>query len=61
MMSLEQIQQDIQELPDEAQLLLLDFIGILKKRYPKPQKETLSSNDSPYQTFKASSFIGLES
>ena len=58
MSKLEQIQQDIQELPDEAQLLLLDFIGILKKRYPKPQTEALISNDSPYQKFKASGFIG---
>ena len=57
MSNLEQIQQDIQELPDEAQLLLLDFIGILKKRYPKSQPEGVT-NDSPYQKFKASGFIG---
>lgn len=35
MLNLEQIQQDIQDLPDEAQLLVADFIEILKKRYPK--------------------------
>ena len=61
MSSLEQIQQDIQGLPDEAQILLLDFIEILKKRYPKPQTETVATNDSPYQKFKASGFIGCVS
>lgn len=35
MPSLEQMQQDIQALPEEAQLLLMDFIEILKKRYPQ--------------------------
>ncbi|HEY9690667.1 MAG TPA: hypothetical protein V6D15_00510 [Oculatellaceae cyanobacterium] len=35
MLTLEQLQQDIQDLPEEAQNLLIDFIEILKKRYPK--------------------------
>ena len=38
MPSLEQMQQDIQALPEEAQLLLMDFIEILKKRYPQPDQ-----------------------
>jgi hypothetical protein len=31
----EQIQTQIQDLPEDAQLLLLDFIYLLKKRYPQ--------------------------
>ncbi|MDR9405082.1 MAG: DUF2281 domain-containing protein [Halothece sp. Uz-M2-17] len=33
MTKLEQLNQEIQELPEEAQDLLIDFIQILKKRY----------------------------
>lgn len=33
MIKIEQIQQDIDNLPEEAQLLLIDFIELLKKRY----------------------------
>jgi hypothetical protein len=33
---LDQIQQDIQRLPEAAQDLLIDFIQILKKRYVQP-------------------------
>lgn len=36
MSPLDQIQKDIQELPEKAQNLLMDLIEILKKRYPKP-------------------------
>lgn len=33
MIKIEKIQQDINNLPQEAQLLLIDFIELLKKRY----------------------------
>ncbi|MEA5466882.1 hypothetical protein [Leptothoe sp. PORK10 BA2] len=55
MSSLEQVQRDIQDLPAEAQALLIDFVEILKKRYPKPAQ---TAQASPYEKFKASGFIG---
>ncbi|NEQ95965.1 MAG: DUF2281 domain-containing protein [Cyanothece sp. SIO2G6] len=61
MLNLEQIQRDIQDLPDEAQMLVVDFIAILKKRYPKQQITTTTSENSTYQKFKASGFIGCVS
>jgi hypothetical protein len=61
MLSLEQMQQDIQALPEEAQLLLMDFIEILKKRYPQVDQAKADSEDSPYQKFKESGFIGCVS
>jgi len=44
MISLEQIQNDIQTLPPEAQDLLIDFIQILKKRYPETKTENTDSS-----------------
>ncbi|GAB4148733.1 MAG: hypothetical protein Fur0046_27270 [Cyanobacteria bacterium J069] len=61
MSSLEQMQQDIQALPEEAQLLLMDFIEILKKRYLQVDRPQTNSEGSPYQKFKASGFIGCVS
>ena len=61
MSNLEQIQQDIQDLPDEAKTLLLDFIAILKKRYPKSEPDSVTAEDSAYQAFKDSGFIGCVS
>lgn len=61
MPSLEQLQQDIQSLPEEAQMLLVDFIEILKKRYSKPDNQAPNSEMSPYQQFQASGFIGCVS
>ena len=58
MPSVEQIQQDIESLPQDAQVLLIDFIDILKKRYLKPVPETSFSESSVYQKFKESGFIG---
>jgi hypothetical protein len=53
--SLEQIQKDIEKLPTEAQALLIDFIQILRKRYP----EAISSkSDHPSFLEDASEFIG---
>lgn len=39
MISIDQIQSDIQTLPPEAQDLLIDFIQLLKKRYPETKTE----------------------
>ncbi|MDX2271006.1 MAG: DUF2281 domain-containing protein [Cyanobacteriota bacterium] len=61
MSSLEQMQQDIQALPEEAQLLLMDFIEILKKRYPQVDQSKANAEDSSYQKFKESGFIGCVS
>ncbi|MCT7958871.1 DUF2281 domain-containing protein [Laspinema palackyanum] len=47
MIHIEQIQKDINELPEEAQSLLLDFIDLLKKRYSTPEKQTIHSNHTP--------------
>jgi mRNA-degrading endonuclease RelE of RelBE toxin-antitoxin system len=58
MPSIEQLQQDIQSLPEEAQVLLADFIEILKKRYPPPSSATTISEGSTYQRFRESGFIG---
>lgn len=49
MTDLNTIQQDIKDLPEEAKVLLVDFIQILKKRYPQTQQtETLSLEDQPF-------------
>lgn len=61
MASLEQMQQDIQALPEEAQLLLMDFIEILKKRYPQVNQSEANAEDNPYEKFKESGFIGCVS
>lgn len=47
MIHIEQIQTDINELPEEAQALLLDFIDLLKKRYSTPEKQTVYSSQPP--------------
>lgn len=47
MIHIEQIQKDINELPEEAQSLLLDFIDLLKKRYSTPEKQTIHSHHTP--------------
>jgi hypothetical protein len=39
MINIEQVEEDIKKLPEEAQLLLIDFIEILKKRYSSPEKQ----------------------
>lgn len=61
MLSLEQLQQDIQLLPEEAQTLLADLVEVLKKRYVKSLPESSSLEVSPYQKFKDSGFIGCVS
>ncbi|MDB9318615.1 hypothetical protein [Nodularia spumigena] len=40
---IEEIYRDIDTLPEEAQSLLLDFIQLLKKRYPQTELENHTS------------------
>jgi hypothetical protein len=51
MLALEQLQKDIQELPAEAQQLILDFVSFLKQRY-QPQSgkphQPISFADQPF-------------
>ncbi|HYW22209.1 MAG TPA: hypothetical protein VE956_23425 [Nodularia sp. (in: cyanobacteria)] len=50
----EEIYRDIDTLPEEAQTLLLDFIQLLKKRYPQTENQhienekTFSSTQKPH-------------
>lgn len=44
MINLEQIQHDISELPEEAQILATDFIESLKKRYSVGEKQEITSD-----------------
>jgi hypothetical protein len=61
MITLQQIQQDIQDLPEEAQILLIDFLEILKKRYPKPAHKNQSQEKSLYEKFDEIGLIGCVS
>jgi hypothetical protein len=64
MVNIEQIQKDINELPEEAQTLLTDFIDVLKKRYSVAEKQevkshsTLSDRSSTLNILKKSGLIG---
>ncbi|MFM6153442.1 MAG: hypothetical protein ACKPE3_10655 [Sphaerospermopsis kisseleviana] len=49
---LAEISQEINSLPEEAQILLLDFIQRLKKHYPQPKPENITtSQPHPLNTF----------
>lgn len=54
----EQIYADINTLPEEAKILLLDFIKLLKKCYPKPEPENHGEEKSLYEKFEESGLIG---
>jgi len=41
MVNLKQIQQDVSNLPEEAQMLVTDFIESLKKRYSVGEKQEI--------------------
>lgn len=56
---LENIQKEIDTLPIEAQELLLDFIGILKKRYSNLQTPVKLVNNC--ENFKKIGLIGAVS
>ncbi|HCQ20518.1 MAG: hypothetical protein ACK5WC_10890 [Aphanizomenon sp.] len=38
-----EVSKDIDTLPEEAQILLLDFIQLLKKRYPQPENHHIEN------------------
>ncbi|WP_199324661.1 DUF2281 domain-containing protein [Phormidium sp. FACHB-1136] len=61
MPNLEQLQQDFQSLPEEAQNLLINYMETLKQQYLKPDTPSPESTTSPYQKFKESGFIGCVS
>jgi hypothetical protein len=44
MVNLEQIKQDVSNLPEEAQILVTDFIESLKKRYSVAEKQEITSD-----------------
>ncbi len=54
----EEIYKDIDTLPEEAQILLLDFIQLLKKRYPQSESENHSQEKSLYEKFEEMGLIG---
>ncbi|MFN6526469.1 DUF2281 domain-containing protein [Nostoc sp. ChiSLP03a] len=54
----EEIYRDISTLPEEAQILLLDFIQLLKKRYPQSESENHSQEKSLYDKFDEIGLIG---
>lgn len=54
----EEIYKDIHTLPEEAQILLLDFIHLLKKRYPQPESKSHSQEKSLYEKFDEIGLIG---
>ncbi|MGV0107013.1 DUF2281 domain-containing protein [Nostoc sp. DSM 114160] len=54
----EEIYRDIDTLPEEAQILLLDFIQLLKKRYPQSESENHSQEKSLYEKFDEIGSIG---
>ena len=60
MLNMEQIQKDINELPEEAQTLLIDFINSLKKRYSLAEKQEVKSQPtlSTLDILKESGLIG---
>ncbi|MBE9077321.1 DUF2281 domain-containing protein [Romeria aff. gracilis LEGE 07310] len=57
----EQIQKDIQDLPEEAQALLVDFIQILKRRYSETVQKEQPLDQPIYEKFKESGLIGCVS
>jgi hypothetical protein len=44
MIKIEQINQEINALPEEAQLLLIDFIQVLKNRYSQTGTENINNS-----------------
>jgi hypothetical protein len=51
-----EISQEINSLPEEAQILLLDFIQLLKKRYPQPENH--HQQKTIYEKFDEIGLIG---
>ncbi|MEH2096556.1 DUF2281 domain-containing protein [Nostoc sp.] len=57
----EEIYRDIDTLPEEAQILLLDFIQLLKKRYPQTESENHNQEKSLYEKLDEIGLIGSSS
>ncbi len=45
MINLKKLQRDLDELPEEAQELLIDFVELLKKRYCSSHQQEISENN----------------
>ena len=58
MSELEQIYQDIDTLPEEAKIILLDFIKLLKKCYSKSELENHQEEKTLYEKFEEIGLIG---
>ena len=58
MSELEQIYQDIDSLPEEAKIILLDFIKSLKKCYSKSELENHQEGKTLYEKFEEIGLIG---
>ncbi|MEH2442793.1 DUF2281 domain-containing protein [Nostoc sp.] len=58
LIKIEEIYRDIDTLPEEAQILLLDFIQLLKKRYHQAESENHSQEKSLYEKFDEIGLIG---
>lgn len=56
MINIETIQEDIDNLPEEAQLLLIDFIQLLKKRYLQLNIDNI---DSTLSDITNEPFVGM--
>ncbi|MHC5610428.1 MAG: DUF2281 domain-containing protein [Nostoc sp.] len=54
----EEIYRDIDTLTEEAEILLLGFIQLLKKRYPQPESENYSQEKSLYEKLDEIGLIG---
>jgi hypothetical protein len=52
MIKIEQINQEIEALPEEAQLLLIDFLQILKNRYSQTENINNSSGQEKAKAFR---------
>ncbi len=48
MINITELKTDLENLPEEAQLLLIDFLEILKKRYTKPSQIDTKLEDEPF-------------
>lgn len=66
MSSLEQVKADIQNLPEEAQALLIDFVAFLKTRYAKSESVEIAvqrqdnQNDVDQRQFLAATHQPLD-
>ncbi len=58
MSELEQIYRDIDSLPEEAKIILLDFIKLLKKCYSKSELENHQEGKTLYEKFEEIGLIG---